>query len=105
MSKDIKPFEELSETDQKTAIDIAVAASLIVTRLPAISELVFDAISREFAAFYDLRANIAKYSLRSLGRTLFETQWECTITKDAQHNLITEFRQGDAIPGDNGTTP
>lgn len=104
MSKDLKPFEELSATDQKTAIDIAVAASLIVTRLPAISELVFDAISREFAAFYDIRSNIAKYALRSIGKTLFQTQWTCTITKDAAGKIVTQFQQGDQLPGTNGTT-
>jgi hypothetical protein len=105
MSKDLNPFAELSVTDQKTAIDIGVAASLIVTRLPGISELVFDAISREFAAQYDIRPNIAKHSLRSVGKTLFQSQWTCTITKDETANIATHFQQGDPIVGENGTTP
>jgi hypothetical protein len=97
MSKDLNPFAELSVTDQKTAIDIGVAASLIVTRLPGISELVFDAISREFAAQYDIRPNIAKHSLRSVGKTLFQTQWSFEVTKDQEGNIATHFKQGDPI--------
>jgi hypothetical protein len=100
-----KPFEDLSPTDQVVAIEIAVVASLLITRLPAASDLIFDAISKEFAAFYDIRSNIAKYALRSLGQTLFNTQWTFSIIKDAQGNILTSFKQGDPVVHENGTTP
>jgi hypothetical protein len=105
MSKDVEPFEELSETDQKTAIDIGVMASVVVTRLPGISGLVMDAIAREFAAQYNIRPNIAKHSLRAIGKTLFQTQWSFEVTKDQEGNIATHFKQGEPLPRENGTTP
>jgi hypothetical protein len=96
-----EPFEQLSPEDQKTAIDLTVAVSLLVTRLPALSELVFNAIIEEFSVQYELPKNTARYALRSLGRTLFATSWTCTITKDFEDNITTHFKQV-SESGDNG---
>jgi hypothetical protein len=95
-----EPFEQLSPEDQKTAIDLTVAVSLLVTRLPALSELVFNTIIEEFSVQYDLPKNTARYALRSLGRTLFATSWTCTITKDFEDNIATHFKQESGPVGD-----
>jgi hypothetical protein len=86
-------FDELSESDQTVGIDLTVACSLLVTRLPGISQSVFDAITREFAAQYNLPSVTARSALRAIGRTLFSTCWECRITKDDDNTLSTQFRQ------------
>lgn len=99
----LKPFEELSVDQQKVAIDLVVACSLIVTRLPTISQEVFKAIEAEFAAQYDAPANIARYAMRSLGNTMFETEWTCTVTKGDDNVLATHFKQEpESLPGGNG---
>jgi hypothetical protein len=95
-----EPFEQLSPEDQKTAIDVTVAVSLLVTRLPALSDLVLDAIIEEFSAQYNLPKNTARYALRSLGQTLFATPWTCTITKDFEDNIATRFKQESGPVGD-----
>ena len=106
MSDDVKPFDRLSVDQQKVAIDLAVAASLIVTRLPSIGQEVFRLIERDYAAQYDVPANVAKYALRACGQTLFQTPWACTVTKDLENNVATRFRQEgpdvQSLPGGNG---
>ena len=100
--ENLKPFEQLSVDQQKVAIDLVVACSLIVTRLPSINVEAFKAIERDFAAKYDVPANVARYALRSLGQTLFQSAWNCMITKDTESNIATHFQQGSESPGGNG---
>lgn len=99
----VKPFDRLSPDQQKVAIDLAVACSLIVTRLPSISQAVFQLVEADFAAQYDVSTGIGKYALRECGRTLFETAWSCTVTKDSNNLVATHFKQElESLPGGNG---
>lgn len=101
--ENLKPFEQLSVDQQKVAIDLVAACSVIVTRLPSISQEVFKAIETEFAAQYDAPANIARYAMRSLGQTLFQTEWTWTATKGDDNVLATYFTQEpESLPGGNG---
>ena len=103
MASDIKPFERLNADQQKVAIDLAVACSLIVTRLPTISQSIFALVEHDFAAQYDVASNIAKYALRDCGRTLFQTAWSCTVTKDIDNYVMTHFKQEpESLPAGNG---
>jgi hypothetical protein len=84
-------FDELPEEDKQAAVDISCAASILVTRLPSISETLFAHISREFGHCFDLPLNKAKYALRTCGQRLFVTEWRYEITKTAQNSILTKF--------------
>jgi hypothetical protein len=86
-------FDQLSAEDQKCAIDVAVAAILIGTRLSSTDKALYDYILTEFARSRTIPSNLAKYALRSLARTLSEQNWELTIRKDGQ-GLVTSFTPG-----------
>lgn len=97
MEKTSTPFEELSEQDQKIAIELAAIGSLLVTRLPMLSNEVFDVLTTEFAATYNIPANLAKYAMRSISKELFKTSWDFTIKKNLESEIHTEFVPGASI--------
>ena len=83
-------FEQLSEEDQKAAIDVAVATILIGLRIPSTGKPLYDWIATEFTSSRSLPANVVKYALRSLGRSLAAQNWEMVIKKDGE-GLTTVF--------------
>jgi hypothetical protein len=93
-----KPFDQLSETDQRVAIDIACAMSVLVTRLPQLK--VGDAVMTEFAHQFELPSNLAKYALRQVGQTLFKTTWEFGVSKEEDGTVSTYFKQGETVDQD-----
>jgi hypothetical protein len=85
------PFNELSDQDQKAAIDVAVAAVLIGLRIPTAGKPLYDYVATEFSSSRTLPPNIVRYALRSLGRTLFKQDWTMTITKTSEE-VTTHFK-------------
>jgi hypothetical protein len=91
-----RAFDDLSEDDQKAAIDVAVAKVLIDARIPSTGTLHDNYIVTEFAGCRTLPPNKIKYALRSIGQSLLKSDWKMTIEK--QHGrLVTTFV---LIPGD-----
>jgi hypothetical protein len=91
MPEKTNPFNELNTEDQKCAIDVAIAALLIGTRLPSVDKALYDYLVTEFSRSLTLPANLAKYALRSLGRTLALQNWTLTISKDGE-GIVTAFK-------------
>lgn len=89
MDNNSKPFDQLSEDDQKAATDVAVATVVIGLRIPTAGKQLYDFIATEFASCRTIPRNIAKYSLRGLGESLFEQNWTMTITK--KQGKVTTF--------------
>ena len=94
MSNNHELFGQLSESDQKVAIDLTVACSLLVSRLPHMSGNIFDAVMSEFSHQYEVPNNVAKYSLRALGKELFHSSWQYKITKCDDNTIATHFTPG-----------
>jgi hypothetical protein len=90
MEKTIKPFEQLSEDDQKAAIDVCVSAVLLGLRIPTTGKPLYDWIATEFANCRTLPPNVVKYALRSLGKELYVQDWTMTIEKRG-NGVATEF--------------
>ena len=95
---DNTPFEQLSEADQKAAVDIGVAVSVLGTRLNCGKEL-YDFVATEFVRRYSIPANIAKYALREVGKSLFTNDWTFTAEKKAG-GLTTSFQRSEDRDGD-----
>lgn len=83
-------FDQLSEEDQKAAIDVAVAAIVIGLRIPSTGKPLYDWMATEFTSCRGLPANVVKYALRSLGGSLLKQNWELTITKNGE-GITTVF--------------
>jgi hypothetical protein len=90
-SEQTRPFGQLSEEHQKAAVDIAVALTVLGTRLPTLTKVFTDAIATEFTSHYRLVPNVAKYALRELGTGLYRQNWEFAVHKHGEM-LVTEFR-------------
>jgi len=93
-----RPFERLSEQDQKAAVDVAVALTVLGTRVPTLRQEFTDDIVTEFAGCFRLSENVVKYAMRELGRNLFAQNWEFKVHKMGQL-LTTEFRPIEASEG------
>lgn len=83
-------FNQLSEEDQKAAIDVAVAAIIIGLRIPSTGKPLYDWMATEFASSRGLPPNVVKYALRSVGEGLLKQNWSLTIEKDGE-GLMTKF--------------
>jgi hypothetical protein len=85
------PFEQLSWEEKKAAIDIVIAAVVLVNRLPdAVGKPLYDYLETEFANNFSLPINRARYSLRGLSEVLFYQEWKFIVTKEGG-TLKTEF--------------
>lgn len=93
-----RPFEQLGEEQQKAAVDIAVALTVLGTRIPTLSKAFSDSVITEFVNSYGLVPNVAKYALRELGAGLFKQNWEFTVHKTGEM-LTTEFSPIDGAAG------
>lgn len=96
-----RPFSQLSEQDQKAAIDVAVALTVIGTRIPSVQKALTDYVVTEFTSCHSLSANIVKYAFRELGANLFNQDWYFGVTK-AGERLITQFQPLETSGGANG---
>lgn len=96
-----RPFEQLSDDDQKAAIDVAVALTILGTRIPTLQKPLTDFIVTEFTSCYGLPRNIVKYAFRELGANLFRQDWNLTATK-AGPKLTTQFTPLETSGGGNG---
>jgi hypothetical protein len=83
-------LEELHEGDREAAIDISCALSVLMARLPAISEPMFEFLISEFSHQYGLPRNRTRYALKNLGRRLFEVNWTYEVSKQGP-KLITKL--------------
>jgi hypothetical protein len=95
-----RSFEQLSEHEQKAAMDVAVAVTVLGTRIPTLSKSFTNAVLTEFTNCYKVVPNVAKYALRELGVSLFKENWEFTVHKTGVM-LTTEFKpvEGGSGPG------
>jgi hypothetical protein len=84
------PFNELSNADQKVAIDAAIALILLGTRMPAVGQPLYDYVTTEFVSCYHVPANLAKYAMRSLAKALMAQDWTLTISKTGSQ-ITTKF--------------
>lgn len=96
-----RPFEQLSIEDQKAAIDVAVALTILGTRIPTLQKTLTDFIVTEFTSCYGLPRNIVKYAFRELGTNLFRQDWGLTVTKSG-NKLTTRFTPLETSGGGNG---
>jgi hypothetical protein len=92
----MRPFEQLGEQEQKAATDVAVALTVLGTRIPTLSKVFTDAIVTEFTNCYKLTPNVGKYALRELGQNLFSQNWAFSVHK-AGVMLTTEFKPVEAV--------
>lgn len=92
-SKHTDPFDLLSEDEQKAAIEVAVAVTLLELRMPSAAQLLYDLVADEFATTYILSHNVTKYALQSLGRRLMAQNWTLVIEKN-QDKVSTIFTPG-----------
>ena len=99
MENTTRAFDQLSEADQKAAIDIMVALAVLSTRIPSVQKPLTDYIMTEFASCHNLSKNIVKYALMDVGAALFIQDWNFTATK-ASNQFITQFQP--QKPSDNG---
>lgn len=83
-------FSQLNEEDQKAAVDVAIAAILIGLRIPSTGKPLYDWMATEFTSCRGLPANVVKYALRSLGKSLAVEDWSLVITKDGE-SIVTKF--------------
>lgn len=91
------PFEELSVEMQKAATDVGCLATALGVRLPSAGKPLFDFVCEEFLKSYAL-GNSGKYALREVGKELWNSDWEFTITKRGKR-LVTKFEK---LQGGNG---
>jgi hypothetical protein len=90
-SEQTRPFERLSTEEQKAAVDIAVALTVLGTRIPSLNKAFTDILAAEFTSCYAVDPNVAKYALRELGASLFKENWEFTVHKTGMM-ITTEFK-------------
>ena len=100
MKSDEQAFNQLQPEIQKTAIDVTVAVSLLITRLPSLPEPLSEAIVKEFASQYDIREPLARRALGQISGALFRQTWKCQITKDGEGRVLTSFTVGPPVPVD-----
>lgn len=96
-----RPFSQLSDEEQKAAIDVAVALSVIAVRIPSVQKALTDYIVTEFTSCHNLSPNIAKYAFRELGANLFNQDWHFGVTK-AGERVTTQFQPLETSGGTNG---
>jgi hypothetical protein len=94
-------LDELGSNDQKLAIDVAVAASLLVARLPNMSEVFFDALVSEYSHQQNLPKATSRANMRAIGMKLFKTDWELVITKEGAE-IRSVFTPKPVSAGGNG---
>lgn len=94
-----RPFEQLALEHQKAAVDIAVALTVLGTRIPSLSKAFSDSVATEFIGCYKLVPNVAKYAIRELGVGLYRQNWEFKVHKSG-NMLTTEFRPIEGTEGD-----
>jgi hypothetical protein len=100
-SEQTRPFERLSVEEQKAAVDVAVALTVLGTRIPTLSKGFSDAVATEFVNSYKVVPNVAKYALRELGVSLFKENWEFTVHKTGMM-ITTEFKPIEGGAAGNG---
>lgn len=83
-------FEELNEADRESAIDCAIAAVILASRIPSVGKPLYDWLTTEFASTYNLPKNVVRSILREVGQTLYKTDWGFSVTKKDE-KLITLF--------------
>lgn len=81
----------LTTEQQQVAVDIAAAASLIITRLPGISGAPFDAIAEVYGDYFGIDHQKAKEALAAIGAQLFNSEWELLIRKNQERQILTHF--------------
>ena len=99
------PFDELSESDQRAAIDIACAVSILITRLPGLipqevsSDMPawMDTIGKEFAINRSLSTELSREALAQIGQQLFNNSWRWNVTKETDATISTYFKQGPSV--------
>jgi hypothetical protein len=96
--KDTKPFDQLSEADQQCLTDIVAAMSVLIVRIPTISQPIYDYIGTEVVACRNLPANLVKYALRDAGRRLLVRDWDFTVFKRGKEltTCFEPFEEGDS---------
>ena len=94
-----RPFDQLGENDQKAAVDVAVALTVLGTRVPSQNKAFSDHVAQEFTRSYNLVPNVVKYAMRELGVGLFQQNWEFKVYKRGGL-MTTEFRPIEANEGD-----
>jgi hypothetical protein len=100
-SEQTRPFERLNVEEQKAAVDIAVALTVLGTRIPTLTKGFSDAVATEFVNCYKVVPNVAKYALRELGVSLFKENWEFTVHKTGMM-ITTEFKPVEGSGPGNG---
>ena|SRR5215475_13629922 len=93
----VRPFDQLTPEQQKAAVDIGVTVAVLGTRIPTAGKELYDLVCEHFMKSYTL-GNEGKYALRELGKELFASNWELTVTKRGAR-LVTQFEK---LQGDNG---
>lgn len=86
----LNPFSQLSSADQKDAIDIGVALTLLGSRLPSTGKPLFDYVATEFVSCYRLPHNLGRHVLRDVGHALIGGDWTLTIVKKGDE-IVTSF--------------
>jgi hypothetical protein len=92
-------FEELNQADRECAIDCAVAAVILASRIPNVGKPLYDWLITEFANTYNLPQDAVRYALRNIGQSLHDTDWGFSVTKK-EERLITLFVPVEASGGD-----
>jgi hypothetical protein len=92
-------FEDLNQADRECAIDCAVAAVILASRIPSVGKPLYDWLTTEFATTYNLPKNAVRYILRDIGQSLYGTDWAFSVTKK-EEKLITLFVPVEASSGD-----
>jgi hypothetical protein len=90
MQENLRPFDELSGDDQKTAVDVAVALIAIGIRIPSTTKAMYDYVASEFARSQTLPSNKVRYALRDLAKTLSTENWTWEISKK-EMTIVTKF--------------
>lgn len=92
-----KPFDQLTNEQQKAAIDIGVTAAVLGHRIPSVGKELYDLVCEHFLQSYTL-GNEGKYALRHVGAELLVSNWQFTVTKRGTR-MVTKFEK---LQGDNG---
>jgi hypothetical protein len=97
-------FTQLSEANQKVCVEIAIAISLLAGRIPTFKSKTLNLMSEKWAGELGLSSALVHRALLETGQTLFDTNWEFSVTKKGP-TLVSQFRHHHPMPNGEESVP
>jgi len=102
--QELKPFDLLSEEQQRCCVDIAIGIAIIAARVPTFGRDLFRDIAKQWAACAELDQNRCRYALSGVSATLYDSSWEFHVRKEGA-SMVCQFIKIEEPGGGNGESP